>query len=118
MIKTPQDIIIKPIMTEKSSSEIADGKYYFKVDPKATKTEIGSAVEKIFGVKVLSVNTARYDGKIKRQRNIPGRTPSWKKAVVTIATGTKDSAYLGKGGKTTKVAAKYKTSIEEFGFGQ
>ncbi|MDD3959117.1 MAG: 50S ribosomal protein L23 [Clostridiaceae bacterium] len=115
---TPQDIIIKPILTEKSSGDVAVGKYTFEVNKTATKTQIKDAVEKLFNVKVLSVATANYEGKMKRQRYSLGRTPSWKKAVVTIATESKDSSYLGKGGKTTKVSAKYKTSIEEFGFGQ
>ncbi len=118
MNKTPQDIILKPIVTEKSSQDSAIGKYSFKVDERATKTEIRHAVEKLFNVKVVAVNTVRYDGKVKRQRGIPGTTPSFKKAVVTIATESKDSSYLAKGKKTVKVAAKYKTSIEEFGFGQ
>lgn len=118
MTKAPQDIILKPVVTEKSSSEGALGKYSFKVDIRATKPEIRAAIEKLFDVKVLSVNTVRYDGKEKRTRGIAGLTPSWKKAVVTIATEAKDGSYLGKGGKTAKVQAKYKTSIEEFGFGQ
>jgi large subunit ribosomal protein L23 len=118
MTKAPQDIIIKPLVTEKSSSESTLGKYSFKVDVRATKPEIRSAIEKLFDVKVVSVNTIRYDGKEKRQRTSVGMTPSWKKAVVTIATEAKDGSYLGKGGKTAKVPAKYKTSIEEFGFGQ
>ena len=118
MTKTPHDIIIKPIVTEKSSFDVALGKYTFEVDKRASKIEIGQAVEKIFGVKVLKVNTSRYDGKLKRQRTAVGRTPSWKKAVITIATEQIDSSYIGKDGKEAKVAAKYKTSIEEFGFGQ
>jgi len=118
MTKAPQDIILKPIVTEKSSIDSAIGKYSFKVDERATKTEIRQAVEKLFEVKVVSVNTVRYDGKTKRTRGIAGLTPSWKKAVVTIATEAKDVSYLTKGGKTAKVTAKYKTSIEEFGFGQ
>jgi len=118
MTKAPQDIILKPLVTEKSQLEGALGKYSFKVDIRATKPEIRSAIEKLFDVKVKSVNTIRYDGKEKRQRQSVGMTPSWKKAVVTIATVSKDGTYLGKGGKTAKVVAKYKTSIEEFGFGQ
>ena len=117
-MKAPQDIIRKPVITEKSSMEVADGKYTFEVDKSATKVEIRMAVEKIFNVKVKSVNTARYDGKKKRQRYALGTTPSWKKAVVTIETESKDASYTTKGAKTAKVAGKYKTSIEEFGFGQ
>ncbi len=115
---TPHDIIIKPILTEKSSDNIASGKYAFEVDKNATKTQIKDAVEKLFDVKVISVNTANFEGKMKRQRYSYGRMPSWKKAVVTIATEAKDSSFMGKGGKVTKLPAKYKTSIEEFGFGQ
>ena len=118
MTKAPQDIILKPIVTEKSSSEGSLGKYSFKVDIRATKPEIRTAVEKLFDVNVKSVNTIRYDGKEKRQRQSVGFTPSWKKAIVSIATESKDGSYLGKGGKTAKVVAKYKTYIEEFGFGQ
>ena len=118
MTKAPQDIIIKPLVTEKSSMEVADGKYTFEVDKRATKVEIRTAVEKLFGVKVKSVNTASYDGKKKRQRYAIGTTPSWKKAIVTIDTESKDTSYTGKGGKAVKVSAKNKTSIEEFGFGQ
>lgn len=118
MTKLPQDIILTPVITEKSAGEIAEGKYTFKVAGNATKTDVKYAVEALFGVKVLAVNTANFDGKLKRQRYAIGRTPSFKKAVVTIATEKVDSSYLAKGGKSTKVAAKYKTSIEEFGFGQ
>ena len=118
MTKSAQDIILAPVITEKSAGEMADGKYTFKVAKTATKTEVRNAVEKLFGVKVVSVNTTNYDGKLKRQRYQLGRTPAFKKAVVTIDTVGKDATYLTKGGKSTKVAAKYKTSIEEFGFGQ
>lgn len=118
MTKAPQDIILAPVITEKSAGEIADGKYTFKVAASATKTDVRNAVEKLFNVKVVSVNTTNYDGKLKRQRYQFGRTPSYKKAVVTIDTEGKDVTYLAKGGKSTKTGAKYKTSIEEFGFGQ
>ena len=118
MMKAPQDIILAPVITEKSSYDVAEGKYTFKVAVNANKTEIKYAVESLFGVKVVSVNTSNFDGKLKRQRYTCGRTPAYKKAIVTIATESKDGAYLTKGGKSTKVSAKYKTSIEEFGFGQ
>ena len=118
MMKTPQDIILKPLVTEKGTMDAALGKYCFKVDERATKTEIRLAVEKLFDVKVVSVNTIRYDGKLKRQRSALGRTASWKKAIVSIATEAKDVTYLTKGGKSAKISGKYKTSIEEFWFGQ
>ena len=118
MSKAPQDIIIKPIITEKSSYDAALGKYTFQVAKDATKTDVRKAVEQLFEVKVVAVNTVNYDGKKKRQRYIEGTTPSFKKAVVTIDTEAKDVSYLGKGGKTAKSDKKYKTAIEEFGIGQ
>ena len=118
MTKAPQDIIKAPMITEKSMGDQAEGKYTFKVAGDATKTDVKHSVEKLFGVKVVSVNTSNYDGKLKRQRYQYGRTPSYKKAVVTIDTEGKDVTYLEKGGKSAKVSAKYKTSIEEFGLGQ
>ena len=117
MSKAPQDIILVPVITEKSAGEIADGKYTFKVAKDATKVDVKNAVQQLFNVKVTSVNTANFDGKVKRQRYQFGRTPSYKKAVVTIDTEGTAETYLAKGGKSTKVATKYKTSIEEFGFG-
>ena len=118
MNKAPQDIIIKPIITEKSSYDAAVGKYTFEVAKTATKTDVKNAVEKLFEVKVVAVNTVNVDGKVKRQRYVEGVTPSWKKAVVTIDMEAKDVSYLGKGGKATKSDKKYKTAIEEFGIGQ
>ena len=117
-MKAPQDVILTPVITEKSAGVIDEGKYTFKVAPSANKTEIKNAVEKLFGVKVTGVNIANYDGKVKRQRGKAGKTAAFKKAVVTIDTEGKDISYLGKGGKAVKSGTKYKTSIEEFGFGQ
>ena len=88
-MKSPYDIIIKPVLTEKSYATIADKKYVFVVDKKSNKSEIKSAVEKIFGVKVESVNTLRTDGKIKRQGRTQGRTPEIKKAYVTLKKDSK-----------------------------
>ena len=118
MSKAPQDIIIKPIITEKSSFDAAEGKYTFQVAKTATKTDVRKAVEQLFEVKVVAVNTVNYDGKKKRQRYVEGTTASFKKAVVTIDMEAKDVSYLGKGGKTAKSDKKYKTAIEEFGIGQ
>ena len=117
-MKAAQDVILAPVITEKSAGVIDEGKYTFKVAASANKTEIKDAVEKLFGVKVTGVNIANYDGKMKRQRYTVGRTASFKKAVVTIDTEGKDVTYLGKGGKTVKSGSKFKTTIEEFGFGQ
>ena len=109
-----EDIIIKPIITEKSNDGLQSGKYTFKVNKKATKVEIAKAVEKLFEVKVLKVNTISVKGKEKRVGAHKGFTPDWKKAIVTIDTNPEDTTYLGKGGKEVKVSKKYKDSIDEF----
>ena len=109
-----EEIIVKPIVTERSSDDLAEGKYTFKVNKKATKVEIAKAVEKLFGVKVLSVNTMTVKGKEKRVGAHSGMTPDWKKAIVTIDTNPSDKTYLGKGGKEVKGSKKYKDSIDEF----
>ena len=109
-----EDIIIAPIVTEKSSDGIAEGKYTFRVNKKATKIDIKNAVEKLFQVKVLSVNTISVKGKEKRVGRNVGKTSDWKKAIVTIDTNASEKTYLGKGGKEVKINKKYKTSIDEF----
>lgn len=110
----PEDIIIKPIITEKSNDGLQDGKYTFKVNKKATKVDIARAVEKLFEVKVINVNTITVKGKEKRVGVHTGKTADWKKAIVTIETNPNDMKYLTKGGKEAKVSKKYKDSIEEF----
>ena len=109
-----EDIIIAPVVTEKSSGEIQEGKYTFKVNKKATKIDIKKAVEKLFEVKVLDVNTVTVKGKEKRVGRNVGKTSDWKKAIVTIDTNDSEKFYLAKGGKEVKVSKKYKTSIDEF----
>ena len=110
----PEDIIIKPIVTEKSSSDVAEGKYTFKVNKKATKVQIAQAVESLFNVRVLNVNTMIVKGKEKRVGANTGRRPDWKKAIVTIDTEPSEKSYLSKGGKEVKIDKKYKDSIDEF----
>ncbi|MBQ7882612.1 MAG: 50S ribosomal protein L23 [Treponema sp.] len=110
----PEEIIIAPVVTEKSNDEMQMGKYTFEVNKKATKVEIANAVEKLFGVKVLNVNTMTVKGKTKRVRYVEGKTSDWKKAIVTIDTNPGEETYLGKGGKVVKVSKKYKDSIDEF----
>ena len=110
----PEDIIIRPIITEESNEGIQEGKYTFKVNKKATKIDIANAVEKLFEVKVLKVNTISVKGKEKRVGAHKGMTSDWKKAIVTIDTNPSEKTYLAKGGKEVKVAKKYKDSIEEF----
>ncbi len=109
-----EEIILAPVVTEKSSEEMQNGKYTFKVAKKATKVDIKRAVEKLFEVKVLNVNTMMVKGKEKRVGVHQGRTSDWKKAIVTIDTNVSDMSYLGKGGKAVKVSKKYKDSIDEF----
>lgn len=109
-----EEVIIAPVVTEKSNDEIQMGKYTFKVNKKATKVDIKRAVEKLFEVKVLSVNTMTVKGKEKRVGRSVGKTSDWKKAIVTIETNPSDQSYLAKGGKITKISKKYKDSIDEF----
>ncbi len=110
----PEEIIIAPVITEKSNDEMQNGKYTFEVNRKATKVDIARAVEKLFEVKVLNVNTMTVKGKTKRVRYVEGKTSDWKKAIVTIDTNPSDKTYLGKGGKEVKVSKKYKDAIDEF----
>jgi len=110
-----EDILLRPYVTEKTNIDIAEGKYTFIVAKTATKTEIRQAVEKIFSVKVIGVNTVNYDGKEKRMGVHSGPTASFKKAVVKIDTDPKPTGYMTKGKKETATAKKYKNSIEEFG---
>ena len=84
------DIIIRPIITERSMAATAEKKYVFEVAPTAGKIEIKNAVEEIFGVKVASVNTVTMPGKAKRMgAGRPGMTKTWKKAYVTLTADSK-----------------------------
>lgn len=89
MMKNPHDIIVRPVLTEKSYDQIEDRKYTFLVDVRANKTEIKKAVEEIFGVKVEGVTTIRQQGKLKRQGVHIGRRPTRKKAVVKLTPDSK-----------------------------
>ena len=93
----PEEIIIAPIITEKSNDGLNEGKYTFEVNPKATKIDIKNAVEKLFEVKVLKVNTMNVSGKQKRMGRYVGKTSDWKKAIVTIDTNPEQKTYLAKG---------------------
>ena len=109
-----EEIIVRPIVTEKSNDALQEGKYTFEVNKKATKVEIAKAVEKLFEVKVLKVNTMMVRGKKKRVGYHVGKTSDWKKAMVTIDTNPSERTYLAKGGKETKANKKFKDSIEDF----
>ncbi len=87
-MKAPQDIVLKPVITEQSMDGLQVGKYTFKVAKDANKSEIKKAVEALFNVKVAKVNTLNVNGKEKRLGRYVGKTASWKKAVVTL---TEDS---------------------------
>ena len=88
--KDPRDVILAPVVSEKSYSLIDDGKYTFEVDPRANKTEIKLAIEKIFNVKVGSVNTLNRTGKTRRTRFGTGKRKDTKRAIVTLKSGSID----------------------------
>ena len=88
-MKDPRDIILKPVLTEKSYDQIPQKRYTFLVAPDANKTEIKFAVQEIFGVKVKKVNTARRQGKLKRRGYHIGRRPETKKAFVQLTADSK-----------------------------
>lgn len=91
---TAYDIIIEPILSEKSYDGIAEKRYTFKVVKSATKTQIKAAVEQIFGVKVDKVNTSNYDGKVKRMGRNEGRRSAFKKAIVTLTADSKSIEFF------------------------
>lgn len=88
------DIILKPIVTERSMEAMESKRYTFKVDPKANKSEIKKAVEKIFGVKVKKVNTMNITGKKKRMGANVGKRSDWKKAIVTLTEDSKEIEFF------------------------
>ena len=88
-MKAPQDIIIAPVITEKSMSGIADKKYTFKVAKDANKYQIADAVKELFKVDVAKVNTINVRGKARRMGRHEGYTASWKKAIVTLTADSK-----------------------------
>lgn len=83
----PRDIIIRPVITEKSTALMAESKYTFIVAPKANKVEIRQAIEQVFKVKVADVNTIRVLGKTKRMGKSVGKRSDYKKAIVKLAPG-------------------------------
>ena len=89
-MKSPRDVILRPIVSEKSYAGLEAGSYTFLVDPRANKTEIRIAVEKVFGVKVASVNTLNREGKTRRTRFGTGKRKNTKRAIVTLSEGSID----------------------------
>ncbi|MCY3967499.1 MAG: 50S ribosomal protein L23 [bacterium] len=88
-MRDPRDVVLAPIVSEKSYELLESNVYTFKVSPEATKPEIKDAVESLFGVTVLKVNTLNRKGKRRRNRRSPtfGRRPDIKRALVTLAAG-------------------------------
>ena len=86
-MKSPRDVIIRPIVSEKSYAGLEANRYTFLVHPNANKTEIKEAIQKIWNVRVLGVNTLNRKGKVKKQRYVTGRRSDEKRAVVTLAAG-------------------------------
>ncbi len=89
------DVLIEPVLSEKATTLREQGKYVFKVAPSATKIQIKEAVRKLFDVKVVSCTTVNVMGKAKRVRGKPGRTASWKKAVIRLAPGETIKVFEG-----------------------
>jgi large subunit ribosomal protein L23 len=90
-----RDILIRPLITEKSTALMQDNKYTFVVPLKANKVEIRQAVEQLFKVKVLDVNTIRVLGKVKRMGRNQGKRPDYKKAIVKLAPGQRIEFFEG-----------------------
>lgn len=89
-MKNARDIIVRPLISEKTTTLMEENKYTFVVDRRANKIEIKQALEEIFDVKVKAVNTANYRGKKKRLGRFPaGFQPRWKKAVITLTDDSK-----------------------------
>lgn len=84
-----QEVVIRPIITERSMTGVGMKKYTFEVAKNATKIDIARAVETLFGVKVSKVNTMHVRGHLRRQGRTEGYTPSWKKAIVTLTEESK-----------------------------
>ena len=93
-MKSPYDIILKPIISEDSMEKMEDKKYVFKVDKNANKIEIRNAIEKIFDVKVKSVNTMNVKGKVKRMDAHSGKRSDWKKAIVALTEDSKEIEFF------------------------
>lgn len=94
-IRVYEDVLLAPVVSEKSYGLIDENKYTFLVAPDANKTEIKIAVEKVFGVKVLSVNTLNRSGKKRRTRAGWGKRPDTKRAIVTVADGQRIDIFTG-----------------------
>lgn len=90
----PRDIIIAPVISEKSHIDLESNKYYFRVAQTATKTDVEKAIQEIFNVRVEGVNIITKRGKTKRMGRFSGKTSSWKKAIVKVAEGQKIKGFF------------------------
>ena len=88
-MKNARDVILRPIITERTTDLMSENKYVFEVAPKSNKTEVKQAVEAIFDVKVESVNTLNVKGKPKRMGRYTGKRKDWKKAIVKLSADSK-----------------------------
>jgi large subunit ribosomal protein L23 len=96
-MKSPRDVIIRPVVSEKSYAGIEGNRYTFLVSPAANKTEIKEAIQQIWNVRVLAVNTINRKGKVKRTRLGTGKRPDQKRAVATLAAGDSIEIFEAKG---------------------
>jgi large subunit ribosomal protein L23 len=96
-VKSPRDVIIRPVVSEKSYAGIDANRYTFLVSPDANKTEIKEAIQQIWNVRVLAVNTINRKGKVKRTRLGSGKRPDQKRAMVTLAAGDSIEIFEAKG---------------------
>ena len=93
-MRSAYDVIIKPVISERSMDLASEKKYTFKVAVDANKTEIKHAIEEIFGVDVAKVNIMNMDGKVKRMGRYIGRTSAYKKAIVTLTASSKEIEFF------------------------
>lgn len=96
-MKSPRDVIVRPVVSEKSYAGLDRNTYTFLVDGEANKTEIKEAIQQIWNVRVLNVNTMTRKGKVKRSRLGTGRRPDQKRAMVTLAAGDTIEIFEAKG---------------------
>jgi large subunit ribosomal protein L23 len=96
-MKSPRDVIIRPVVSEKSYAVLERNTYTFLVSPGSNKTEIKEAIQQIWNVRVLNVNTINRKGKVKRTRIAKGKRPDQKRAMVTLAEGDSIEIFEAKG---------------------
>lgn len=93
-MRSAYDIILKPVISERSMDQAQERKYTFKVAVDANKTEVKQAIEEIFGVEVAKVNIMNVNGKVKRMGRTMGKTADYRKAIVTVAEGSKEIEFF------------------------